>query len=140
MATHDPWTTLRRDFAACHAVLGNPAKERYVIRDGSQRVGVLVLDMNGPFAGYLQTIGLAPEARGRGIGSRVIQWAEERIFRESPNVFMCVSSFNPDAERLYRRLGYEVVGSLRGFVVDEHDELLLRKTRGSWERFRSRSV
>jgi ribosomal protein S18 acetylase RimI-like enzyme len=140
MAGHAPWTTLRRDLAACDAVLRNPAKERYVVREGSARVGVLILDMHGPFPGYIQSIGLAPEARGRGIGSRVIEWAEARIFRDSPNVFICVSSFNPDAERLYRRLGYELIGTLRAFVVDEHDELLLRKTRGSWESFRARSV
>ena len=32
-------------------------------------------------------------------------WAEARILRESPNVFICVSSFNPDARRLYERQG-----------------------------------
>ena len=69
-----------------------------------------------------------------------MRWAEERIFRDSPNVFICVSSFNSEALRLYERLGYETLGTLSRFVVDDHDELLLRKSRGSWEWFRSRSV
>jgi RimJ/RimL family protein N-acetyltransferase len=51
---------------------------------------------------------------------------------------MCVSSFNPRARQLYERLGYEQVGVLRAFVVTEHDELLLRKTRGSWAEFSRR--
>ncbi|HXG89186.1 MAG TPA: N-acetyltransferase [Vicinamibacterales bacterium] len=138
LSTTDPWVTFKRDFDACHTILSNPVKERYVVRDHGDRAGLLILDMTGPFPGYIQTICLAPQARGQGLGSRVIAWAEERIFRDSPNVFMCVSSFNPDAQRLYRRLGYEVVGTLKGFVVEEHNELLLQKRRGSWAWFRAR--
>src|SRR5262245_30472185 len=120
MAGNEPWITLKRDLAACRAALASPIKERYVVRDGEERVGLLVLDMSGPFPGYIQSICIAPGARSRGLGTRVLAWAEERILRDSPNVFMCVSSFNPDALRLYRRVGYEIVGTLRGFVVDEH--------------------
>jgi [ribosomal protein S18]-alanine N-acetyltransferase len=136
MASSDPWRKLKRDYRACRAALENPSKECYIVRVGEEAAGFLVLDMTGPFPGYLQTICLAERARGRGIGSRAIAWAEDRIFRDSPNVFICVSSFNPDARRLYERLGYSLVGTLRGFFVDEHDELLMRKTRGSWAAFR----
>jgi [ribosomal protein S18]-alanine N-acetyltransferase len=137
MASTDPWITLGRDVDACRNVLSNPAKERYIVRADGTRAGLLILDMNAAFAGYIQSICLAAHARNRGIGSRVIAWAEDRIFRDSPNVFICVSSFNPGAQRLYTRLGYETVGVLKRFVVDEHDELLLRKTRGSWHAFRA---
>ena len=137
MADSDPWITLERDVDACRSALSNPAKERYIVSADGVRAGLLILDMNAAFAGYIQSICLAPDARGRGIGSRVITWAEDRIFRDSPNVFICVSSFNTAAQRLYTRLGYETVGVLTRFVVDEHDELLLRKTRGSWKAFRA---
>jgi ribosomal protein S18 acetylase RimI-like enzyme len=137
MASTDPWITLGRDVAACRRELSNPIKERYIVRADGMRAGVLILDMNAVFGGYIQSICLAPSARNRGVGSRVIAWAEDRIFRESPNVFLCVSSFNTDAQRLYHRLGYETVGVLKRFVVDEHDEWLLRKTQGSWQAFRS---
>ena len=136
MASNEPWVTLRRDYDACVAVLSNPSKERYIVRAGGERAGLLILDMNGPFPGYIQTIGIAPAARNRGLGTKTLEWAETRIFRESPNVFICVSSFNPDAQRLYERLGFERVGVLTQFIVDEHDEWLLRKTRGSWDAFR----
>jgi ribosomal protein S18 acetylase RimI-like enzyme len=136
MAASEPWITLRRDYAACRALLENPAKECYLARAEGERAGFIVLDVQGALTGYIQTICIAPHARGRGLGAQLIAWAEERIFRDSPNVFMCVSSFNPDARRLYERLGYETVGVLTGYVVDEHDEILLRKRRASWESFR----
>jgi [ribosomal protein S18]-alanine N-acetyltransferase len=135
MASQEPWITLRRDYRACVAALTNPTKERYLVRLGDERAGLLILDVSGPFPGYIQTICLSPETRNRGLGTAVMRWAEARILREYPNVFICVSSFNPDARRLYERLGYELVGTLRGFVVDEHDELLLRKRGASIERF-----
>ena len=138
MAENEPWRTLKRDYHSAIGVLTDPAKERYIVRADLERAGLLILDMAGPFPGYIQTIGVAPAVRNRGIGTRTLAWAEERIFRDSPNVFMCVSSFNPDAQRLYERLGFEKVGVLKRFIVDEHDEWLLRKTRGSWDSFRRR--
>jgi ribosomal protein S18 acetylase RimI-like enzyme len=135
MAADEPWITLGRTFERCMRILQDEAKEVYVARIGPMPVGFCILDMHGPFPGYVQTVCVAPEARRRGIGSAMIAWAEERIFRDSPNVFMCVSSFNPAAQRLYARLGYEVVGTLHGYIVAEHDEILLRKTRGAWSEF-----
>jgi len=136
LSTNDPWITLRRGYDDIYTALGNMIKERYVIRADGARAGVLILDMTGPFPGYIQTICIAPEARNRGLGRQVLAWAEERILRDSPFVFMCVSSFNPDALRLYQRAGFEVLGRLTGFMVDEHDELLLWKRSCSMESFR----
>ena len=71
-----------------------------------------------------------PERRKQGIGSKLMAFAEERIFREAPNVFLCVSSFNKEAQRFYIRLGYEQIGELKDYVVKGHSELLMRKTTG----------
>jgi ribosomal protein S18 acetylase RimI-like enzyme len=60
----------------------------------------------------------------------MIEFAEQRIFRQSPNVFLCVSSFNKHAQKLYERLGYQHVGELPDFVVRGYSEILMRKTRG----------
>jgi ribosomal protein S18 acetylase RimI-like enzyme len=73
---------------------------------------------------------VAPEARGQGLGTELLRWAEARVFGEQPNLFLCVSSFNPDARRLYERLGYQTVGVLEDFLVAGLDEILMRKTRG----------
>jgi len=128
MMHHEPWVTLRRTYEDSIKMLNDPAREVYVALAQDQVVGFLILQMNGAFVGYLQTVGVMPDWRNRGIGSRLIQFAEERIFREAPNVFICVSSFNPRAQALYERLGYAAVGELKDYIVSGHAEILLRKT------------
>jgi ribosomal protein S18 acetylase RimI-like enzyme len=86
--------------------------------------------MVGAFVGYIQTVAVWPDRRGQGVGSRLVDFAERRILAEFPNVFMCVSSFNLGARRLYDRLGYQVIGELTNYIVQGHSEILLRKTTG----------
>ena len=130
MADSEPWLTLGRGLAANRKLLRNTAKECHVVRVGRVRAGVLVLDPHAPLGGYLQAICVAPAFRGQGLGTTMVRWAEVRLFAVSPNVFLCVSSFNHTAARLYRRLGYVEVGNLSDFILPGHDEILLRKTRG----------
>ncbi len=130
MAASEPWVTLRRDAAACLALIQHPDREAYVAVEGGAPVGVLVLSLRGALTGYLQSVCVAPAARGRGVGTALVRFAEARIFRESPNVLICVSSFNPGARRLYERLGYRFVGELTDYIVRGHSELLYRKTIG----------
>jgi ribosomal protein S18 acetylase RimI-like enzyme len=130
MASSEPWITLGRGYDASLQILGDPARESYVAFLGDAFAGFLILNLKGAFAGYIQTVCIAPEHRNRGLGRRLIAFAEERIFRESPNVFLCVSSFNTEARRLYERLGYELIGELKDYLVRGHSELLMRKTIG----------
>ena len=136
MSGTDPWVTLGRDFAASLGIIRDPSREVYVAEDEAGIAGFIVLCMTGAFIGYIQTVLVAPDRQGQGIGSQLVTFAEERIFKESPNSFLCVSSFNPDARRLYERLGYKYVGELTDYLVSGHSELLLRKTRGPWAAFR----
>ena len=130
MAATEPWITLRRDYEACLRVVLDDSRERYVARRGGALAGLVVLNLKGAFVGYIQTVCAAPEFRGTGVGTALVAFAEERIFREHRNVFICVSDFNPGARRLYERLGYRLVGALTDYLVAGHSELLLRKTRG----------
>ena len=135
MSSTEPWITLGRTREASLDMVRDATREAYIARIDDAFAGFLILNMHGAFVGYIQTICLAPEFRGRGLGTAIVGWAEERIFRESPNVFMCVSSFNRDAQRLYQRLGYGVVGELNDYLVPGHSEILLRKTKGPWSRW-----
>lgn len=128
MAISEPWTTLRRNYDASLKMLTDPSREVYVALIDGEIVGFTVLNMHGAFVGYIQSVCVAPEWRRRGVGSQLVAFAEERIFRETPNVFICVSSFNRDALRLYERLGYGVIGELKDYIVTGHSEILLRKT------------
>ena len=132
MAATDPWITLGRGYEASLERIKDPSREVYVAIDGSGLAGCLILCMTGAFVGYIQTVIVAPDAQGKGIGSRLVEFAEDRIFKESPNAFLCVSSFNSGARRLYERLGYQYVGELTDYIVVGHSELLFRKTRGPW--------
>jgi ribosomal protein S18 acetylase RimI-like enzyme len=57
-----------------------------------------------------------------------MKFAENRIFSESPNAFIMVSSFNQDAKRLYNRLGFETIGELKDYIIPGHSEFILRKS------------
>ncbi len=130
MASTDPWITLGRDYEASLRIVQDPSREVYVATDESGLAGFVILCMAGAFVGYIQTVLVAPDRQGMGIGSKLVAFAEDRIFRESPNVFLCVSSFNAGARRLYERLGYKYVGELTDYVARGHSELLFRKTLG----------
>ena len=136
MSESEPWISLGRGYDASRTILSDAAKERYVGEDANGVVGFLILSMTGALGGYIQTVCVAPDRRGSGIGTRLMAFAEEKMFRESPNVFLCVSLFNSGAQRLYRRLGYEVVGELANFIVPGHSELLMRKSIGPLRDFR----
>lgn len=140
MAASEPWITLGRSYEASRKLLSDSSRERYVASVGKDRAGFLILNMSGAFSGYIQTVCVAPEFRGGGWGTRLVRFAEERVFRDSPNVFLCVSSFNRGARRLYERLGYVLVGELPDYLIAGHAELLLRKTLGPLDGFARRGA
>ena len=136
MVASEPWITLGRGYDASLAVLSDETRERYLALQGKALAGFLVLDMKGAFVGYIQTVCVAPKFRNLGIGTQLIRFAEQRIFREAPNVFLCVSSFNLRARRLYERLGYHVVGELGDYLIGGQSEILLRKSLGPISNYR----
>jgi ribosomal-protein-alanine N-acetyltransferase len=138
MAASEPWITLKRGYLESLAIVEDRTREVHVALEDGQLRGFLILNMSGAFAGYIQTVCVAPEARSRGIGTQLVRFAEARIFRESPNVFLCVSSFNVRARALYRRLGYARVGELPDYLVPGLAEVIFRKTIGSFQEFRQR--
>lgn len=140
MATSEPWITLKRDYEAAHKTINDPAKEVLIADVQGQPIGFVIINMQGPFVAYIQTVCITPRYRNQGIGRVLIEFAEKRIFTDAPNVFICVSSFNTRARTLYERLGYFVVGELKDFVVTGHSEILLRKTISSLRDFNAKSV
>lgn len=136
MCSSDPWITLGRTYERCLAAVSDPTRELYVARAADSLMGFVLLTMKGQFPGYITSVCVTAAARGSGLGTQLVTFAEQRIHRESPNVFLCVSSFNPGARRLYERLGFELVGTLEDFLVEGYDELLFRKSIGPWDTFR----
>jgi ribosomal-protein-alanine N-acetyltransferase len=135
MAESEPWITLGRGYEESLTILTDHSREVYLALDDGETVGFVVLEMEGAFTGYVKSICVSPPRRGMGVGARLMSFAEERVFRERPNVFLCVSEFNEGARKFYERLGYETVGELRDYLVKGHAEILLRKTIGPLAEF-----
>ena len=135
MSSSEPWLTLGRTYEQCVKILTSPTREVYVGVVDGRPAGFAVLIMRGAFVGFIQSLAVAPDLRGRGIGEALMRFVEDRILRDTPNVFLCVSSFNDGAQRFYRRLGYEVVGELTDMLVRGHSEILMRKSAGPISEF-----
>jgi ribosomal protein S18 acetylase RimI-like enzyme len=129
MAASEPWITLRRDEQACRTALRRPGSELFVARrrENGLPLGFILLAPYG-LAGspYIASVAVAAEARGQGVGSHLLQFAEQR-FHGREDLFLLVSSFNKQAKELYRRHGYEQVGELKDYCVAGHSELILHK-------------
>jgi len=132
MATSEPWITLKRTADGLRPIVADPVKELLVVRDELGIAGFVILDLRGLLNGYVQTICVRDDRRGTGLGAALLTAAEQRVFEQSGNVFLCVSSFNARAQKFYARMGYERIGALRDLVVTGHDEILLRKTTRSF--------
>ncbi len=127
MASNEPWITLGRDLEGARAAVRRPGTELFLARDGAEPLGFLLLAPYGLAAApYIASIAVAESARGRGLGSRMLHWAEQRYVGRR-NLFLLVSSFNTGAQQLYLRHGYEKVGEIPDYVVPGHSELIYRK-------------
>jgi ribosomal-protein-alanine N-acetyltransferase len=126
MSKTDPWITLGMDYNQCLKAFHGSCKEIYIVETATGIAGFVILQVCGTFSGYIQTICIGDGYRGQGFGTKLLQFCEDRILKFSPNVFICVSSFNKGAARLYYDFGFKLVGELKeGFT-----ELLLRKSVG----------
>lgn len=130
MSKTDPWITLGMNYEQCLRAFDGSCKEIYVIETGNTIAGFVILQVCGTFSGYIQTICIDEAYRGKGLGKKLLRFCEERTLRFSPNLFICVSSFNKGAIKLYYEFGFKLVGELDNFVKAGYTELLLRKSVG----------
>jgi ribosomal protein S18 acetylase RimI-like enzyme len=67
--------------------------------------------------------------RNSGVGTCLIAYFEEQMYADAANVYLFVSDINPDAARLYERLGYKRIGVLPDYNIVGQTEFLYRKYR-----------
>jgi [ribosomal protein S18]-alanine N-acetyltransferase len=130
MSKTDPWITLGMDYENCLKAFDGSCKEIYVIEIMDDIAGFVILQVCGTFSGYIQTICISKNYRGKGYGTKLLEFCEKRVLKFSPNIFICVSSFNKGAAKLYYEFGFKLIGELESFVKEGFTELLLRKTVG----------
>jgi len=65
---------------------------------------------------YIDTIGVDPRYRGKGMGTKVLQFlVDEYVYKQHKVLGLLVDEDNPDAKRLYERIGFETVGKRKIF-------------------------
>ena len=138
MSVTDPWITLGMDYTYCLKAFEGPFKEVFLMKKGAVIIGFVIMQTQGTFKGYIQTICIDATHRGAGYGTKIFQFCEDRILQYSPNIFICVSSFNHGAIQLYTKFGFEPVGELKDFVKQGFTELLMRKTVGAIAGYKTR--
>lgn len=126
----DPWISLGIPFEKILQTCFDPEYQVYIAhtKPGHDPCGVVIIDPRG-LAGspYIKSIAVDSSFRGRGVGGGLIRYAEN-LFRERARfIFICVSSFNTHARRLYESMGYSVAGEFPDYIVDGKSEILLSK-------------
>ncbi len=129
MASSEPWITLRRDLASCRTACHRPDSLLFVALSGTETCGFIILQRRGVAdSPYIKSLAVVEQHRGRGVGSRLIRFAEDFFRLSASHIFICASSFNSRARALYERLGYAHVAELKDFVIPGASEILMRKS------------
>jgi len=134
-ASSDPWLTLQRDYDDAIRSLTAQDHEVYVAKSDENLIGFAVVSVTGVLIGFLLTLCIVPDYQRFGIGAKLLAYSEERIFEESPNVFLMVSSFNTGAQAFYEKHGYRKVGELEDYIIRGYSEFLMRKSIGPRNEF-----
>jgi [ribosomal protein S18]-alanine N-acetyltransferase len=127
----EPWLTL----GSTPEVMRSYFQERLQKGEGfvallrEEVVGFVTIKNDFLHGSYIRRIAVKEECRGGGIGRRIMELIEKRVFDHDPNIFVCVSSSNPRARKFYKDLGYHQVGKLPNLIQKGEIEYLLRKER-----------
>jgi [ribosomal protein S18]-alanine N-acetyltransferase len=112
---------------AFHDELSQPETRRYIVAEADGRiVGYAGLMCVQPIAD-VQTIAVAPEYEGRGIGTAMLtELIAEARRRGAQDVLLEVRADNPRAQALYRRFGFEQIHVRPRYYRDGVDALIMR--------------
>jgi ribosomal-protein-alanine N-acetyltransferase len=128
----DPWKRLgftAVDWNRIFAPLPT-GRDTFVLEIEGNVLGIAIVRRKFLFGDYLELLGIAPSAVGRGLGSRLLTHVESLTFARANNMFACVSDFNEAARAFYRKQGYKEIGPMPNFLIPGYAEILLRKTTG----------
>ncbi|WP_337993002.1 GNAT family N-acetyltransferase [Clostridium sp. 'White wine YQ'] len=113
---------------------GFKKEEIYIAIDNDNNCrGFIWFILNGVFHSfpYLHIIAVKEDSRNLGIGKMLLQFFEDTCFKDYSKLFLVVADFNPDAKRLYEKIGYIEVGAIPSLYRDGITEHLMMKTRKS---------
>lgn len=112
-AGDSPWPA-----QAFRAEISTPHNHYFAVRDGDGLVGYAGISVLGPAGGQeceIHTIAIAPEHQGHGHGRELLAALLEIADKRRAPVFLEVRTDNEAAINLYRRNGFEIVGTRKGY-------------------------
>jgi ribosomal protein S18 acetylase RimI-like enzyme len=127
----EPWLTLGEAPGTMSAYFLERIQkgEGYLALLAGEAVGFVTVKDDFLHGGYIRRIAVRQGYRGKSIGRQMMQFIEEQVFSHYSNIFVCVSSNNPQARKFYRNLGYRQAGILPNLIQPGEVEFLLRKVR-----------
>lgn len=122
-----PWSD-----TALRALLENPAYLALVERDEAGAARAYLIGWQVGEDAELARLGVFPDARGRGIGAALVEFALP-IWRTSGarNVFLEVRESNAVARRLYGNRGFSEIGRRPNYYENGETALVLRRVIGN---------
>ncbi len=128
LASTEPWITLKITAEQCHKNCHDPEYQLFVASVGDNPGGIILLDPRGVAGSpYIKSIAVFPHFRGQGIGTELLSFAEKLYCNRSHHLFICVSSFNLKARKLYERYGFEALCEFRDYIIEGASEILMHK-------------
>jgi len=106
--------------------------EIYVALDKDNNCkGFVWVILNGIFHSfpYIHIVAVKSEDRGQGIGKILLKSVEEIFYKDYSKLFLLVADFNPEAKRLYERIGYSAIGDIPNLYRNGITECLMMKVK-----------
>ena len=109
-----------------HEELAHPTRRYWVVTRDREVVGYAGMMCIPPVAD-VQTIAVAREHEGRGLGATLLRVLHEEALRGGAHEMMLeVRADNPRAQALYRRFGYDHIHTRAAYYGPGHDALIMR--------------
>ena len=114
LAAADPWRRLGFTAAEMtrYLVRDDAGLDRFLVSVDGAPAGALCLRFPWLRGAYIELVGLAPAARGGGVGAAIIAWMTAEIAGRAGNLWATVSAFNAGARRFYAAHGFVEVATL----------------------------
>ncbi len=81
MCQSEPFVTLKFEYEKCKLAVRGDYKEVYLVLVENEFAGFVVLQFYGVLRGYIQTICIEPNHRGKGIGTALLKFSEEKLLK-----------------------------------------------------------
>ena len=132
LADSDPWKRLGYQASDwdCYFTPLPQGRDSYVADQNGKAAGIAVVRQKFLLGDYVELLGVADWASGKGLGGLLLGHVEAAVFARAKNLFACVSDINDQARRFYKKQGYREIGPMLNFLIPGSAEILLRKTSG----------